>query len=125
MVDAGDVAVAVGSEAFDLWLVMLKFRAWLVVILLLVVGMSYFAMSDWGIEDEARESSSSVNSDTGWRHYSVVAPVDTGIKQPIWIDFTGSKVIVVYVDSCINRCYNRIMPPSCIRSSQPQLYYFI
>jgi hypothetical protein len=80
MVDAGDVAVAVGSEAFDLWLVMLKFRAWLVVILLLVVGMSYFAMSDWGIDDEARESSSSVNSDTGWRHYSVVAPVDTGIN---------------------------------------------
>ena len=80
MVDAGDVAVAVGSEAFDLWLVMLKFRAWLVVILLLVVGMSYFAMSDWGIDDEGRESSSSVNSDTGWRHYSVVAPVDTGIN---------------------------------------------
>ena len=80
MVDAGDVAVAVGSEAFDLWLVMLKFRAWLVVILLLVVGMSYFAMSDWGIDDGGRESSSSVNSDTGWRHYSVVAPVDTGIN---------------------------------------------
>ena len=80
MVDAGDVAVAVGSEVFDLWLMMLKFRTWLVVILLLVVGMSYFAMSDWGIEDEARESSSSVNSDTGWRHYSVVAPVDTGIN---------------------------------------------
>ena len=80
MVDAGDVAVAVGSEAFDLWLVMLKFRAWLVVILLLVVGMSYFAMSDWGIDDEGRKSSSSVNSDTGWRHYSVVAPVDTGIN---------------------------------------------
>ncbi|MAH29438.1 MAG: hypothetical protein CL959_01985, partial [Euryarchaeota archaeon] len=68
MVDAGDVAVAVGSEVFDLWLVMLKFRTWLVVMLLLVVGMSYFAMSDWGIDDEARESSSSVNSDTGWRH---------------------------------------------------------
>jgi len=80
MVDAGDVAVAVGSEVFDLWLVMLKFRTWLVVMLLLVVGMSYFAMSDWGIDDEARESSSSVNSDTGWRHYSVVAPVDTGIN---------------------------------------------
>lgn len=80
MVDAGDVAVAVGSEAFDLWLVMLKFRAWLVVILLIVVGMSYFAMSDWGIDDEGPKSSSSVNSDTGWRHYSVVAPVDTGIN---------------------------------------------
>lgn len=80
MVDAGDVAVAVGSEAFDLWLVMLKFRAWLVVILLIAVGMSYFAMSDWGIDDEGPKSSSSVNSDTGWRHYSVVAPVDTGIN---------------------------------------------
>ena len=80
MVDAGDVAVAVGSEAFDLWLAMLKFRAWLVVILLIVVGMSYFAMSDWGIDDEGPKSSSSVNSDTGWRHYSVVAPVDTGIN---------------------------------------------
>ena len=80
MVDAGDVAVAVGSEAFDLWLVMLKFRAWLVVILLIVVGMSYFAMSDWGIDDEGPKTSSSVNSDTGWRHYSVVAPVDTGIN---------------------------------------------
>ena len=80
MVDAGDVAVAVGSEVFDLWLVMLKFRTWLVVMLLLVVGMSYFAMSDWGIDDEGQKSSASVNSDTGWRHYSVVAPVDTGIN---------------------------------------------
>lgn len=80
MVDAGDVAVAVGSEVFDLWLVMLKFRTWLVVMLLLVVGVSYFAMSDWGNDDEGQKSSSSVNSDTGWRHYSVVAPVDTGIN---------------------------------------------
>ena len=80
MVDAGDVAVAVGSEVFDLWLVMLKFRTWLVVMLLLIVGMSYFAMSDWGIDDEGQKSSVSVNSDTGWRHYSVVAPVDTGIN---------------------------------------------
>ena len=80
MVDAGDVAVAVGSEAFDLWLMMLKFRTWLVVILLLVVGMSYFAISDWGTDDEGQKSTSSINSDTGWRHYSVVAPVDTGIN---------------------------------------------
>ena len=80
MVDAGDVAVAVGSEVFDLWLVMLKFRAWLVVMLLLVVGMSYFAISDWGTDDEIQKSTSSINSDTGWRHYSVVAPVDTGIN---------------------------------------------
>ena len=80
MVDAGDVAVAVGSEAFDLWLMMLKFRTWLVVILLLVVGMSYFAISDWGTDDEGQNSTSSINSDTGWRHYSVVAPVDTGIN---------------------------------------------
>ena len=55
MVDAGDVAVAVGSEVFDLWLMMLKFRTWLVVILLLVVGMSYFAISDWGTDDEVQE----------------------------------------------------------------------
>ena len=80
MVDAGDVAVAVGSEAFDLWLMMLKFRTWLVVILLLVVGMSYFAISDWGTDDEGQNSTSSIDSDTGWRHYSVVAPVDTGIN---------------------------------------------
>ena len=80
MVDAGDVAVAVGSEVFDLWLMMLKFRTWLVVILLLVVGMSYFAISDWGNDDEVQKSTSSINSDTGWRHYSVVAPVDTGIN---------------------------------------------
>ena len=80
MVDAGDVAVAVGSEVFDLWLVMLKFRAWLVVMLLLVVGMSYFAISDWGTDYEGQKSTSSINSDTGWRHYSVVAPVDTGIN---------------------------------------------
>ena len=80
MVDAGDVAVAVGSEVFDLWLMMLKFRTWLVVILLLVVGMSYFAISDWGTDDEVQKSTSSINSDTGWRHYSVVAPVDTGIN---------------------------------------------
>ena len=80
MVDAGDVAVAVGSEVFDLWLMMLKFRTWLVVILLLVVGMSYFAISDWGTDDEGQNSTSSINSDTGWRHYSVVAPVDTGIN---------------------------------------------
>ena len=80
MVDAGDVAVAVGSEAFDLWLMMLKFRTWLVVILLLVVGMSYFAISDWATDDEGQNSTSSINSDTGWRHYSVVAPVDTGIN---------------------------------------------
>ena len=80
MVDADDVAVAVGSEVFDLWLVMLKFRAWLVVMLLLVVGMSYFAISDWGTDDEIQKSTSSINSDTGWRHYSVVAPVDTGIN---------------------------------------------
>jgi len=80
MVDAGDVAVAVGSEVFDLWLVMLKFRTWLVVMLLLVVGMSYFAIVDWGTDDEGQKSSSPVNSDTGWRHYSVVAPVDTGIN---------------------------------------------
>ena len=80
MVDAGDVAVAVGSEVFDLWLMMLKFRTWLVVILLLVVGMSYFAISDWGTDDEGQKSTSSINSDTGWRHYSVVAPVDTGIN---------------------------------------------
>ena len=80
MVDAGDVAVAVGSEVFDLWLMMLKFRTWLVVILLLVVGMSYFAISDWATDDEGQNSTSSINSDTGWRHYSVVAPVDTGIN---------------------------------------------
>ena len=80
MVDAGDVAVAVGSEVFDLWLMMLKFRTWLVVILLLVVGMSYFAISDWGTDDEGQNSTSSIDSDTGWRHYSVVAPVDTGIN---------------------------------------------
>ncbi|CAI8415544.1 MAG: Uncharacterised protein [Candidatus Poseidoniaceae archaeon] len=80
MVDAGDVAIAVGSEVFDLWLFMLKFRTWLVVMLLLVVGMSYFAMSGWETDDEGQKSSSSVNSDTGWRHYSVVAPVDTGIN---------------------------------------------
>ena len=80
MVDAGDVAVAVGSEVFDLWLMMLKFRTWLVVILLLVVGMSYFAITDWGTDDEGQKSTSSINSDTGWRHYSVVAPVDTGIN---------------------------------------------
>ena len=80
MGDAGDVAVAVGSEAFDLWLMMLKFRTWLVVILLLVVGMSYFAISDWATDDEGQNSTSSINSDTGWRHYSVVAPVDTGIN---------------------------------------------
>jgi len=80
MVDAGDVAGAVGAEAFDLWLVMLKFRAWLVVMLLLVVGMSYFVMFDGGIDDEGQNSSASLNSDTGWRHYSVVAPVDTGIN---------------------------------------------
>ena len=55
MVDAGDVAVAVGSEAFDLWLMMLKFRTWLVVILLLVVGMSYFAISDWATDDEGQK----------------------------------------------------------------------
>ena len=54
MVDAGDVAVAVGSEAFDLWLMMLKFRTWLVVILLLVVGMSYFAISDWALTMKVR-----------------------------------------------------------------------
>ena len=80
MVDAGDVAVAVGSEVFDLWLMMLKFRTLLVVILLLVVGMSYFAISDWATDDEGQNSTSSINSDTGWRHYSVVAPVDTGIN---------------------------------------------
>ena len=62
MVDAGDVAVAVGSEVFDLWLVMLKFRTWLVVMLLLVVGMSYFAIVDWGTDDEGQKSSSPVNS---------------------------------------------------------------
>lgn len=80
MVDAGDVAVAVGSEAFDLWLVMLKFRTWLVVMLLVLVGMSYFAVLDWDSDDGGQKSSSTVNSDTGWRHYSVVAPVDTGIN---------------------------------------------
>ena len=80
MVDAGDVAVAVGSEAFDLWLVMLKFRTWLVVMLLVLVGMSYFAVFDWDTDDGGQKSSSAVNSDTGWRHYSVVAPVDTGIN---------------------------------------------
>ena len=80
MVDAGDVAVAVGSEAFDLWLVMLKFRTWLVVMLLVLVGMSYFALFDWDSDDGGQKSSSTVNSDTGWRHYSVVAPVDTGIN---------------------------------------------
>ncbi len=78
MVDAGDVAVAVGSEAFDLWLMMLKFRTWLVVILLLVVGMSYFAISDWATDDEGQNSTSSINSDTGWRHYCVLAPGDPG-----------------------------------------------
>lgn len=80
MVDAGDVAVAVGSEAFDLWLVMLKFRTWLVVMLLVLVGMSFFAVFDWDSDDGGQKSSSTVNSDTGWRHYSVVAPVDTGIN---------------------------------------------
>ena len=80
MVDAGDVAVAVGSEGFDWWLVMLKFRTWLVVMLLLIVGMWYFATSEWDISGEGQKSSSQMNSDTGWRHYSVVAPVDTGIN---------------------------------------------
>ena len=80
MVDAGDVAVAVDSEVFDWWLVMLKFRTWLVVMLLLIVGMWCFATSEWDISGEGQKSSSQMNSDTGWRHYSVVAPVDTGIN---------------------------------------------
>ena len=77
MVDTGEVAVAVGTELIFL----VKFRAWLVIMLLLAVGLWFFAASDWSMDDdENKKSSSNINSDTNWRHYSVVAPIDTGIN---------------------------------------------
>ena len=47
MVDAVDVGTAVAREAIDIWLFKLKFRTWLIVVLLLAVGGWYFASSAW------------------------------------------------------------------------------
>ena len=80
MVDAVDVGTTVAREAIDIWLFKPKFRTWLIVVLLLAVGGWYFASSSWGFSDETPSSSIETNADTGWRTYSVVAPVDTGIN---------------------------------------------
>ncbi len=80
MVDAVDVGTAVAREAIDIWLFKVKFRTWLIVVLLLAVGGWYFASSAWDFSDENSSSSIETSTDTGWRTYSVVAPVDTGIN---------------------------------------------
>ena len=82
MVDAADVLFDVGVEAFDIWVFFVKLRTLFVVILLGLAGW----VVHWQLTlDDVDGASSSQGTErekqgNGWRYYSVVAPVDTGIN---------------------------------------------
>ena len=80
MVDAVDVLLDVGVEVFDIWVFFAKLRTLLVVILLALAGSWLYWQMTWDDADELQSRTGEANSDTDWRHYSVVAPVDTGIN---------------------------------------------
>jgi len=78
MVDAGDVI----EEAL-IWFMPTKLRAWFVVLLLLGVGLGgmyvFLALND-GESLSSQGNTAIEKQGNGWRYYSVVAPVDTGIN---------------------------------------------
>ncbi len=78
VVDAGDVI----EEAL-IWFTPTKLRAWLVVLLLLGVGLGgmyvFIALND-GESLSSQGNTTMEKQGNGWRYYSVVAPVDTGIN---------------------------------------------
>ena len=80
MVDAADVLLDVGVEAFDIWILFAKLRTLFVVILLALAGSWLHWQLTWDDADETQRRTGEANTDTDWRHYSVVAPVDTGIN---------------------------------------------
>ncbi|MGB0781509.1 MAG: hypothetical protein ACPGQN_06965, partial [Candidatus Poseidoniaceae archaeon] len=80
MVDAADVLFDVGVEAFDIWLIFAKLRTLFVVVLLALAGSWLYWQMTWDDADETQRRTGEANTDTDWRHYSVVAPVDTGIN---------------------------------------------
>ena len=76
MVDATDVVM----EAFIWFGPKHKFRTFLVVCMLVVAGSWLYWQMTWDDAVETQSRAGEANSDTDWRHYSVVAPVDTGIN---------------------------------------------
>jgi len=78
MVDAGDVI----EEAL-IWFMPTKLRTWFVVLLLLGVGLGgmyvFLALND-GESLSSQGNTAIEKQGNGWRYYSVVAPVDTGIN---------------------------------------------
>ena len=75
MVDATDVAF----EAF-IWFSPTKIWSTLVFIMVVLAGGWLFFQVTWDDEDGSQNRAGEANLDTDWRHYSVVAPVDTGIN---------------------------------------------
>ncbi|MGB1659299.1 MAG: hypothetical protein ACPHHS_02255, partial [Candidatus Poseidoniaceae archaeon] len=75
MVDAADVAF----EAF-IWFSPTKIWSTLVFIMVVLAGGWLFFQVTWDDEDGTQNRAGEANLDTNWRHYSVVAPVDTGIN---------------------------------------------
>ncbi|MED5290750.1 MAG: hypothetical protein VX778_00845, partial [Candidatus Thermoplasmatota archaeon] len=76
MVDATDVAL----EAFILFGPENKLRTVLVGAMLVLAGSWLYWVVTVDEGDETQSRTGEANSDTDWRHYSVVAPVDTGIN---------------------------------------------
>ena len=76
MVDATDVVM----EAYIWFGPKHKFRTFLVVCMLVVAGSWLYWQMTWDDAVETQSRAGEANSDTDWRHYSVVAPVDTGIN---------------------------------------------
>ena len=78
VVDTGDVI----EEAL-IWFTPTKLRTWLVVLLLLGVGLGgmyvFIALND-GESLSSQGNTAMEKQGNGWRYYSVVAPVDTGIN---------------------------------------------
>ena len=77
---AGDVAGVLADEILVTWLNWRWWRNWIVVILLVLAGSWLYWQMTWDDTDETQSRTGEANSDTDWRHYSVVAPIDTGIN---------------------------------------------
>ena len=76
MVDATDVAL----EAYIWFGPNHKIRTILVGAMLVLAGYWLYWQMTWDDADETQSRTGEANTNTDWRHYSVVAPVDTGIN---------------------------------------------
>ena len=77
---AGEVTDAFAEYFFDEWLSWRAWRTYFVFILLILAGSWVYWVVTLDVGDETQSRAGEANSDTDWRHYSVVAPVDTGIN---------------------------------------------